>query len=218
MKINFTLLFILLLSALSTFGQDQDKPMPDRWRGLVIDQSTPDDAIKILGKPAKDKLGAMSAMGVDHWLTKRHKEKIFRNMEFGKLEGMKAVYLSFLDDKLVSITVRLDKSISPEALTNIYGVKFEPQIGAMDVGFSPRDYERNQGKIYPKTYPTVYQMVAVSENSFVDAMVENVPSFGGALARSAGVPDTPGSFPGKVHFIQLVSRTLENRDGADVLK
>ena len=61
-------------------------------------------------------------------------------------------------------------------------------------------------------------MVAVSEKSFVEAMVGNVPSLGGALARSAGIPDQPGTFPGKVEFVTLVSRTLENRDGADVLK
>ncbi len=49
-------------------------------------------------------------------------------------------------------------------------------------------------------------------------MISNVPSFAGALAKSVGVPDDPGTFPGKVAMIQLISRTLENRDGADVLK
>ena len=94
-----------------------------------------------------------------------------------------------------------------------------PQIiGSLDIVRSPRDYERNQGKVYPKTYPTVYHMVAVSEHSFVTAMVGNVPSFLGALARSSGIPDKLGSFSGKVDFIALFSRTLENREGADVLK
>lgn len=61
-------------------------------------------------------------------------------------------------------------------------------------------------------------MLAVGEHSFVDAIISNVPSFGGALAKSMGIADTPGSFPGKVEFMTLVSKTLENKDGADVLK
>jgi hypothetical protein len=110
------------------------------------------------------------------------------------------------------------KGISPAGLSNIYGVQFQPMINAVDIAFRPQDFERNQGKVYPKTFPTVYHMVAVSEHSFVAAMISNVPSFGGALARSMGIPDQPGTLPGRVEFIQLVSRTLENKDGADVLK
>ncbi|MEK6284019.1 MAG: hypothetical protein AABN95_27035 [Acidobacteriota bacterium] len=213
-------LFVFLSFVSTTFAiaQEQDKPMPDRWRGLILDQSTFDDAVRVLGKPAKDKIGSVSAQEIDNWLTKKRKEKIFRNVQFDKPEGMKKVFLSFLDDKLVMITLQLKNSISPEAISNIYGVPFEPKIGAMNIALNPRDFEHNQGKIYPKTYPTVYSMVAVSERSFVTAMVTNVPSLLGALGKSAGVADKPGSFPGKVEFITLVSRTLENRDGADVLK
>jgi hypothetical protein len=46
------LLFLAAVPALA-----QDGPKPDRWRGLVIDESTPDDAIKVLGKPSKDEVG-----------------------------------------------------------------------------------------------------------------------------------------------------------------
>ena len=91
-------------------------------------------------------------------------------------------------------------------------------VNATDVAFRPRDFEQNQGRTYPKTYPVVYSMVAVSNRSFIAARVRNVPSFAGAFARSAGIPDQPGSLPGKVEHITLISRTLENRDGADVLR
>jgi len=183
--------FTCLIFACAAVGiaREQDKPVPDRWRGLILDQSTFEDAVRVLGKPKKDKIGSISAQEIDNWLTKKRKEKIFRNVEFDKPEGMKKAFLSFLDNKLVMITLRLKSSISPEALSNIYGVPFEPKIGAMDIAFSPRAFERNQGKIYPTTYPTVYSMVAVSEHSFVTAMVANVPSFLGALGKSAGVPD-----------------------------
>jgi hypothetical protein len=200
-------------------AQEQDKPKPDRWRGLVLDQSTPEDAVKILGQPSQDKIGKLTVYDLQRWVSKKQKEKIFRNLEFKKPGGIDKATLSFLDNKLAMITLDVKSgTIAPNGLANIYVVPFQPMISAIDLAMFEKDYERNQGKIYPKTYPTVYALVAVSERSFVSAMVSNVPSFPGALGKSMGVPDEPGSFPGKVEFVQLISRALENRDGADVLK
>jgi len=212
-----TLCLVLSILSVSVYAQS-DNAQPDRWRGLILDQSTPDDAIRVLGKPASDRLGPVAVFKIQSWLTKRTKQKIFRTLEFKKPEGIDKAWLFFLDGKLVAINLDMKKGISPAGLSNIYGIEFQPMVGAADVGFRPRDYERNQGRVYPKTYPTVYSMVAVSEKSFVDAMIANVPSFGGALTRSMGIPDQPGTFPGKVEFVTLVSRTLENRDGVNVLK
>lgn len=215
------LLTALFLCANFVVAQEQDRPKPDGWRGLVLDQSSPDDAIRVLGKPDKDKVGSLTIYELHRWVTKKHKEKIYRNLEFklDKKEGVQKATLYFLNDKLVMITLDVKSGmVAPNGLSNIYGISFYPMVSAMDLAMFEKDYERNQGKIYPKTYPTVYSLVAVSERSFVSAMISNVPSFLGALGKSSGVPDEPGSFPGKVEFIQLISRTLENRDGADVLK
>jgi len=156
---------------------------------------------------------------LESWVSKKRKEKVFKTLEYKNPKaGVEKVWLAFLDDKLVSILMDLKEgTVSPNGLGSIYGLEFQPLIGQAELGFSPRDYERNQGKIYPKNYPTVYHLTAASERSFVVAMVGNVPSFGGVFAKGLGVPDKPGSFPGKVMFIQILSRTLENRDGADVL-
>lgn len=213
-----TLICFLLICFSSAYPQSPESPKPDRWRGLILDQSTPEDAIQILGQPASDKIGKLYVSKIQSWLSKRAKEKIFRTLEFKKPEGIDKARLSFLDNKLVAIDLDVRKGIAPIALANIYGVEFQPLVSAADVAFRPRDYESNQGRIYPKTYPTVYSMVAVSKNSFIDAMVSNVPSFGGALTRSMGIPDEPGTFPGRVETVTIVSRTLENRDGSDVLK
>ena len=37
-----------------SLAQEQDRPRPDRWRGMVLDETTPEAAIIALGKPAKD--------------------------------------------------------------------------------------------------------------------------------------------------------------------
>ena len=91
-------------------------------------------------------------------------------------------------------------------------------VGQADLALRPRDFERREGKVHPRTYPTIYHLASVSERSFVVAMIGNVPSFFGALAKGAGVEDKPGSFPGRTMLVQPVSRALENRGGADVLK
>jgi hypothetical protein len=158
-------------------------------------------------------------MDVQRWVSKKQKEKIFRNLEFKLGESVQKATLSFLDNKLVMITLDLKSgTVSPNGLSNFYGIPFQPLIGAMDLALFSKDYERNQGRVYPKTYPTVYSLAAVADKSFVSAMISNVPSMLGALAKSAGVPDEPNSFPGKVEYVQIISRTLENRDGANVLR
>lgn len=215
---SLSLVITLLAFCSAGIAQDSDGPKPDRWRRLVLDESTPEDAMRILGTPANDKLGSVAVFRIKSWLSKQAGERVFRTLEFKKPEGIDKATLSFLNGKLVAISLDVKKGIAPGALSNIYGVEFQPAVNATDIAFRPRDYERNQGRVYPKTYPTVYSMVAVSERSFIDAMVSNVPSFGGAFAKSMGVPDQPGTFPGKVEQIVLVSRKLENRDGADVLK
>ena len=220
LPISFVLLVTLTcLIAFTVCAQEtNDKPQPDRWRGLILDQSTPEDAIRVLGRPAKDSMSRLPADPIGNWLTKRHKESIFRALEFKKPEGIDKAWLFFLDGKVVEIMLDVKKGISPAGLSNIYGIQFRPVINAMDIAFRPQDYERNQGQVYPKTYPTVYHMVGISSASFVTAMISNVPSFGGALAQSMGIPDAPGSLPGRVQFVTLISRSLENKDGSNVLK
>jgi hypothetical protein len=215
-----SLLLTLLLLTLSPLlqAQESDSPKPDRWHGLVLEASTPDDAIKILGQPKSDRESQLFVLAHHQWLTKAVKEKQWRIMEFHSVAGVDKAWLAFDKNELVSIMLDVKKGISPMALSNIYGIEFVPDIGSTDIAFEPHNYERNQGRVYPKTYPTVYNLVGVAETSFVFAMIGNVPSFGGALARSAGVPDQPGTFPGRVSMIQLISRKLQNRDGADVLK
>lgn len=208
-------IFFLFLAGV-TFAQQ-----PDRWHGLILNESTVGDSVKMLGQATKDENNQSMRVfgGVNRWLTHRQKEKIFRVLEYnlGK-EGVQKAVLYFLDDKLVRLNLDLKSgTVSPNGLGSIYGIKLSPMVGALDIAMSPADYERNQGNIYPKSYPTVYYLAGVSEKSFVSAMVSN-SSFGSVFAKSMGIPDQPNSFPGKVEYIDLISRTLENRDGANILK
>ena len=215
--ITLTLAAIFMFTCVcAAFAQEQDKPMPDRWRGLIIDESTPEDAIRILGQPQSDKLSDLPVQRINNWITKTRKEKVFKRLKFKKPEGMDAAELYFLSGRLVMI--QLDtKELKPNTLPGVYGIEFRPMVSGADEGWNPKDFERNQGRVYPKSYPTVYYTVAVSEKSFVSAMIDN-SSFGSVLKKSMEIKDSEGDYPGKVSYLQLISRKLENRDGADALK
>ena len=125
--------------------------------------------------------------------------------------------LYFLKDKLVVIQLDPHAKIAPTALPKAYGVEFNPIVSGIDEAMSPQLFERNQGKVYPKTYPTSYSLVGAAPKSIINALIDN--AVGSAMKSVFGVRDTAGGgFPGTVHNIQLLSRTLENRQGADLLK
>lgn len=203
------LLLCLFCSALS--AQE-----PNRWHGLSLDQSTTADAVKLLGKPRNDKASSLSATPVESWVAKKRKEKIFRTLEYkDPKSGIEKAWLSFLDDRLVSVMLDMKEgTVSPNALSSIYGVPFRPIFDRLTVALNPRDFQRDRGEIYARSYPVVYHLVGVTERSFVTAMVVN----GVGVGKMLGLPDEQNSFPGKVAFVQLISRSLENRDGADSLR
>ena len=119
------------------------------------------------------------------------------------------------------MVIQLDprgKAIRPSALGNIYGLEFRPMVSGFLESGSRSAFERHQGKVYLKTFPSTYGLVAVGERSVVSAQIQNA-GLVSILKQSTRTFDTAdGGFPGKVGLIQLISRKLENRAGAEVLK
>lgn len=208
-------MFACLLTLLLSFSGQADA-QPDRWRTLIINEATPDDAIKALGQPAKDSTERLRIFDLDSkWITEKQKEKVYRRLEF-KAEGMKRAALFFDAGKLVMIELEPSKEPAASVLSGIYGVEFAPRFSGWAAAISPQDYERHEGKLYPKTYPSVYSAVAVTDKVFVGALIGNT-GMGAALRGSLGVADT-SAMPGKVVRIQIISRKLENRDEAGALR
>lgn len=204
-----------------TFGLlSADGPQPDRWHNLVLSQTSSAEAIKELGASVADKDDRLFLRPINKWFESGLNHKALRKISFKDVEGFSEVDLYFREDKLAVIQLTLAKGIEPTALPNVYGLKFEPYIDGIFEAMNPSNFERNQGKVYPKTYPSEYALVAVSEKSVVSAHVTN-NGFGAALRQSNGIRDTAGAgFPGKVKLIQLISRDLDIKGGAsaDLLK
>ena len=137
-----------IMLACALLGQPaSDRPQPDRWRGLVLAQSTPDDALRVLGRPESDKPDRLLIYGVGKWFEPGLRKKILRRQSWKKVEGFDRVDLYYKGDKLVVIQLDFDKEIPPTALPNIYGLEFAPFVDALAESMFPRDFERHEGKV-----------------------------------------------------------------------
>lgn len=204
---------ILLLILLSpVFAQKaDDKPKPDRWRGLAIDVATPEDAIAKLGKPESDKIDSVRVYEINKWYTSDLGKKIYRKLAFKDVAGVSKAELSFRDNKLIVIELHFDKKFPPNSLENSYGIEFKPHFGGLE-GSARSRYNNSRAIVFPASY----FMIGKSETSVVCALVNN--GVGSAFKTMGGVTDGEGNFPGKVTMLQIVSESLRNKDGADVLK
>jgi hypothetical protein len=200
-KIQFLTVAIILAFAFTGLASAQeDKAQPDRWHGLVLDQSTPEDVIKLLGPPKKDGQTRVFVSPLENWLTKRCKEKVFRTLEFGKLEGIDKATLSFMDNRLVVIWLEVKKeNISTNDLANLYGMSFTAVGGSNQLPLRPQDLTESRRSLYPPPsggIVSMYDLVGISERSFVTAFVAD----------------------SRVMILTLISRTLETHEGLKVLK
>ncbi|HEV7373649.1 MAG TPA: hypothetical protein VGN95_02950 [Pyrinomonadaceae bacterium] len=225
MKLSRIALLLALLISLSASiaaqirppVEEQDTPLPDRWRGLVVDESAPEDAIKVLGKPTLDKMEGADTYPLNQRLTLDEDSKDARKLSYDKIEGMSRVELLFKKDKLVLIELRPNKKIKASALSRIYGIHFSPKISnAYDV--SPRVYDTRS--VAPADYPSNYYLIGLSDTTYISAEIKG--SVAGMLlggnTRGKITADDDGGYPGKVSKIQIISRKLDNREGADILK
>lgn len=203
-------LFLILVFSFSIFAQS-----PDSWRGLMLDEATPENAIATLGAPTLDKTDSFRVYKIDEWVSKEIREKKFRRLEYKSLEGFEKVILCFKENKLVFIELN-PKKLSPNVLAKSYdGIKFKPVFDKLDRALSPRNFERDNGELKAKSYPLFYYLVAVADKTFLLASVSN--SSLGAMLGSKSVNDDL-DYPGKVEQFQIISRTLENTEGQELLK
>src|SRR5260370_1351863 len=193
--------------------QDEANSKLDGWHGLFLDQSTPEDAIRLLGKPRSDKLDRLHIHVVDKWVSAKHKEKLFRVLTFKKIEEVDQADLAFLDGKLVMISLNLGilgKNWPVKSLADRFGVGFTAVKKIPEDG-QPSDYESTVSSNNFRLSKNVYRMVAVSTRSYFYAYVAD-QNFLRNLVRSggrAGPEDIITRLPGKVITMEIISRRIE---------
>ena len=215
-----------LLWGTSSLAQ-QSSLQPDGWRGLIIDVSTPQDAIRILGQPSSDKSGqSLHLVLVDKWLSGgKYNEKVFRILRFKKPDGFNEAWLSFREDKLVLInlvphTGNVPDWIDPDHLAEMFNSKFIYSEWHFGKKLPPLAEFEKLDSTPPKKYAEIYHMIAITDRTFIMGYVDNEKSYGIGLIgppctgcanaenKKKKARDAGGTFPGQVSGIDIVSRKL----------
>lgn len=211
---------LVLIGAMPVAAQDQ--AAPDRWAGMVLNESTPENASSLFGVPSKDK----DKVSLDvprplSWLADKCNEKVFRTLTYKRIQGYKNVQFSFLDGKLVSISMEApnaeieDKWIDPDDLEQLFGVTFKPTMRKRGVKLPPpSDFHANApSELKKNEYDYWYDMIAVSEHSFIVAVTDNYIYISGLFEspdakRRKKINARGLRYPGFVSEIEIISRTL----------
>lgn len=159
---------LILVCVMPLNAQAQVTAQPDGWRGLIVDVSTPEDAIRILGQPSTDKSNqSLRLLMVDKWLEGgKYNQKLFRKLTFKKPEGFDEARLSFFENKLVMIeleprTGNVPDWVDPDALAVDFNVRFTPQewhIGKKLPTLA--EFQKNMGNDTPAKFAEIYDMMS----------------------------------------------------------
>jgi hypothetical protein len=217
----FASLVIGLLCAASVLAQGND-PRPDGWRGMVLGVGSPDDAIRLFGPPVKDKHKiALELARPLSWLSDKYKEKVFRALTYKKLHDYKQVRLSFLDSKLVLISLEAPNAeleenwIDPDDLEELFAVNFKPHRRKYNSRLPSLSEFQASGptELKKDEYAYWYDMIAVSEKSFIVAIADNYQYRSGLfdspdVKRRRKINAKGTRYPGYVSNIEIISRSL----------
>ena len=192
--LRFVVLSSVVLIAPIAFAQGNNS-RADGFRGLILNQTTSEDATRILGQPVADKTDRLDVAKLSKWLDPKHKEKIFRQLSFKNVGDFSQIHLSFLENKLMMIDLEFKKILFPSRLNDLFGLEFVV-IGAQG---SPSDLPSEPGKypfrFIPVFYPFNYNLIGISDKTFI------------WVDCSTGDARTPG----KIDRSRQVSRVLEKK-------
>jgi hypothetical protein len=217
MKLALTILLLLSFTLPAT-----DDARSDGWAGMVLDISTPDDAVRLFGKPAKEKQRVdLELPRPFSWLSDKYKQRIFRTLTYKKLNEYKEVQFAFLDGKLVAIMMEAPNAeiekgwIDPDDLEGLFAVEFKPHKRERGRQLPPPSEFQNNAptELKKDDYDYWYDMIAVSEKSIIVAIADNYKYISGLFEspdakRRKKINALGARYPGYVSYIEIISRTL----------
>lgn len=212
-------LLVLLFAAPVILAAEDVRP--DGWAGMVLNVSSPEDAVRLFGAPGKDKdKVALDLPRPLSWLSDKWKQKIFRTITYKKLREYKDVRFSFLDGKLVAISMEApdgeleDNWIDPDDLQTLFGVPFKPHQRTTKKLVAPAEFFAGApDELKKDEYDYWYDMIAISDKSFIVAIADNYKYISGLFEkpdakRRKKINARGARYPGFVSDIEIISRTL----------
>lgn len=199
--------FLVLLFAGHCFAQ------ADRWNGLVIDETTPEQAIALLGKPVSDRQSGFANLWFQRLLTNETSKENFRVLQFGKELVSTTIILTFSGGKLVAIDA-FPKDAAANGFISKLGTKWRLPTKDPATEFEDWDLPRSSEPWKAGTDNTKspwsmgYNLLAKTPRVF--AMVGVLPTPNDMTKTE--VPEA-GPYWGNAWSLTIVSRTLERKPG-----
>ncbi len=207
------LLCVLALSV-AAFAQEQGRQTPERWRNLVIDQSTPDDAMRTFGRPVSDQFEDFKPYPLNKWINTTGKS--FRQLRYKNSPGLGSVRLVFTANLLVAVMLDPDKRTPATVIANSYGIEFEPKLNGIDASAVSSQTEQRASQLEPQSYPPNYFLLGTTSKVWIVFGIDN--SSAASLSPSPSNTTGARAFPGKAMSMLILSRSLDSRVGSGVLK
>ena len=160
-----------------------------------MNQTTAEEASRILGPPVADKTDRLDVAKLSKWLDPKHKEKIFRQLWFKNVGDFSQIQLSFIENKLMMIELAFKKNVAPERVNNIFGVEFATVGGQGGPSDLPNEPGKYPVRFVPTLYPFSYNMIGISDKAFV------------WVDCSTG----DARMPGRIDRTRQISRVLERK-------
>lgn len=205
----FTFVFALLYSSAAA-QENQSRQSKDK--AFIIGQTSPEQAIGILGKPKSDKTEKIDILYVDAWVDDKFKKEKYRVLFFDRFEDLGAVKLTFFNEKLVALSFLLEKELRARRLPGIYKVQFVPVFNEFGIKGSVGEFDRRTKDVSSANFPRNYYLVGTSKTS---ALVAKVFSGGESddyylRERNTGgeIKSRPRRLTGKVTELQILSRAI----------
>jgi hypothetical protein len=215
LQIFFISLFILFSVV---FGQAQteikDLPSTTTWHNFQLGISTPDEILKNLGKPKKDKTEVSEQTLAIGW-TRLDAGKQVRKIAYKKLGKFDSVEFTFVENKLAEINLLFKQNKIQgiaKSESNLFPAAKIPELFQIDFllfqgmpkNSKIADYENQKETTVPKVYSQYYSMLGINKDSVVLVSVEN-SSLKSSLKGIFNKP-TVELFPGFAQRIQIFSR------------
>lgn len=203
---------IVIIVALCGFAGAQDSNLrKSKNDAFLLEKTSPQQAIEILGKPQSDKNERIDVLFVSKWINKDFKKREARVLLFSPFEDVGKVKLSFLNDKLVAINFIVEKDIYAAQLSAIYKTQFVPVFNDFGITTSVGEFDKQSKNVSAVEFPRVYHLVATNKSSVLTARVFSANEPAGISQRvNAGsqVKTIIKPMTGKVTDIQILSRTI----------
>lgn len=217
--------FGVFLSIILPLGSSHQQA--NSWRGLVLDQSTPEMAEALLGTPSKQEQNKK-------FRTRTKLDKVlddelrFTKTTYEKRSGVDRLSLYFLDGELAVVEIDLDKKLKPGQVADAYNLEFWPllvfgDLGAALTGLRLKPDLSLEVRV---RFPAAYEILAVAPEAIVLGRVGNA-GVGTTLLYAAGggttyEPGNASTYPGDVYMLYLISRAvrrqLEENPATEVLR